>query len=283
MIIKATACFAIVITAIIDTASAQNNGHYAEVNGLKMYYEIYGKGKPLVLIHGGGSTIESNFGAIIPYFAKHRQVIAVELQAHGHTADRGTPTSFEQDADDVAALLKHLKLINADVLGFSNGGSTAMQLAIRQPELVDKLVVASGMYKRDGLPPQFWEFMNNAKLEYMPQGLKDAYLKIKGNTQAGLQIMHDRDAVRMQTFKDWTDDTLKSIKAATLFISADQDVILPEHTVAMHRLVPNAKLIILPGQHGEYLGEVTVKKPGSNLHEITAGLIEDFLNIPPAK
>src|SRR4051812_23362313 len=103
--------------------------HYANVNGLEMYYEIHGSGRPLVLIHGGGSTIESNFGRILPELAKSHLVIAVELQAHGHTADIDRPLSFEHDADDVAELLKQVHIGKADILGFSNGGTTALQIA----------------------------------------------------------------------------------------------------------------------------------------------------------
>src|SRR6478735_6123149 len=119
---------------------------YATVNGIKMYYEIHGEGKPLVLIHGGGSTIETTFGNILPLLAKRYKVIAVELQAHGHTSDRNAPETFEQDADDVAALLKQLNIAKAYVFGFSNGGSTTLQIAIRHPEVVDKIVVASAAY-----------------------------------------------------------------------------------------------------------------------------------------
>ena len=133
---------------------------YASVNGLKMYYEIHGSDKskpPLVLIHGGGSTITTTFGTVLPLFVKHREVIAVELQGHGHTADIDRPVTFEQDADDVAALLNHLKITQADFFGFSNGGSTTLQIAIRHPKIARKLVVASAIFKRDGMPPQFWE------------------------------------------------------------------------------------------------------------------------------
>jgi len=110
---------------------------------LKMYYEIHGSGRPLVLLHGGGSTIESTFGRILPDLAKAHQVIAVELQAHGHTKDIDRPLSFERDADDVAALLKQLNIDKAEIMGFSNGGTTALQIAIRHPGLVNKLVLAS--------------------------------------------------------------------------------------------------------------------------------------------
>src|SRR3978361_756494 len=92
---------------------------YSNVNGLKMYYEIYGEGKPLVLIHGGGSTIQTTFGRVIQTLAKHRQLLAVELQAHGRTNDRENGLSFEQDADDVATLLKNLNTLQADIFGFS--------------------------------------------------------------------------------------------------------------------------------------------------------------------
>src|SRR5215471_18855045 len=103
-------------------AQPEQKGRYAAVNGLRIYYEIHGSGRPLVLLHGGGSTIESTFGRILPELAKGHQVIAVELQAHGHTKDIDRPLSFEQDADDVADLLKQLQVEKADFMGFSNGG-----------------------------------------------------------------------------------------------------------------------------------------------------------------
>jgi len=121
-----------------------NSTGYAPVNGIKMYYEIYGDGKiPLVLIHGGGSTIESSFGNMIPLLSDYGKLIGVELQAHGRTSDRNGPETFEQDADDVAALLKYLKIDKANFLGFSNGGTTTTQIAIRHPEIVNKIVVVS--------------------------------------------------------------------------------------------------------------------------------------------
>ena len=129
---------------------------YASVNGLKMYYEIHGTGSPLVLIHGGGSTIQTSFGRVLHSFAKTHKVITVELQAHGRTADRDRPLSFEQDADDVATLLKYLSIDKADIFGFSNGASTTLQLAIRDPQQVNKIIVASTFYKKDGAQPWFW-------------------------------------------------------------------------------------------------------------------------------
>jgi pimeloyl-ACP methyl ester carboxylesterase len=250
---------------------------YSEVNGLKMYYEIYGQGKPFVLIHGGGSTIQSNFGKVIPLFAKNRQVIAVELQAHGRTSDRNTDLSFEQDADDVATLLKNLKIDKADFLGFSNGGTTTLQIAIRHPEIVDKIIVGSALAKRDGVPDWFWGFMEQAKLENMPEQLKAAYKQVAPDTSK-LQIMHDRDVKRMVNFKDIPDEQIKSIKVPTLIIIADQDIITPEHALELHRQIANSELAIIPGGHGEYIGEITTVEPDFNESELVVPMIEKFLN-----
>jgi pimeloyl-ACP methyl ester carboxylesterase len=129
------------------TTKQENTGQYATVNSLNMYYEIHGTGTPLVLIHGGGSTLQTTFGRVIPSFSKNHQVIAVELQAHGHTADIDRPLSFAQDADDVAELLKQLNISKANIFGFSNGASTTLQLAIRHPDLVNKIIVASTFSK----------------------------------------------------------------------------------------------------------------------------------------
>src|SRR5436189_329994 len=137
---------------------------YAPMNSLKMYYEIHGEGSPLVLIHGGGSTIQTSFSKILPLLARHYKVIAVELQAHGHTNDRDTAESFKQDADDVAGLLSYLKINKADFLGFSNGGHTAMQIGMSHPGIVNKLIIISAFYKKDGTMKGFFEGMENANL-----------------------------------------------------------------------------------------------------------------------
>jgi pimeloyl-ACP methyl ester carboxylesterase len=249
---------------------------YAEVNGIKMYYEVYGAGKPIVLIHGGGSTIGTSFGKIIPSLAKSHMVIGVELQAHGHTSDRGVPSSFEQDADDVAELLKQINISDADILGFSNGGNTAMRLAMRHPERVGKLIIASSFYKRAGMPIEFWNGMKQATFADMPQVYKDAYLKINNDTNA-LMTMFKRDAYRMQTFQDWKDEDLKSIKAPALIVVGDQDIMKVEHAVEMHRLISNSRLSILPANHGSYMGEVMTPDTGSKMPELFVEMVNEFL------
>ena len=250
---------------------------YSDVNGIKMYYEIYGQGKPLVLIHGGGSTIQSTFEKAIPFLAKNRKVIAVELQAHGRTSDRNQDSSFEQDADDVATLLKNLKIDKADFFGFSNGGTTTLQIAIRHPEIVDKIILGSALAKRNGVPDWFWDFMKQAKLENMPEQLKEAYKKVVSDPNR-LQIMHDRDAKRMVDFKDIPDEKIKSIKAPALIIIGDKDIITPEHAIELHRQIGNSELAIIPGGHGEYIGEITTLKPNFKESELVIPMIEKFLN-----
>jgi pimeloyl-ACP methyl ester carboxylesterase len=256
------------------------SGH-APVNGIDMYYEVYGRrdGLPLVLLHGGGSTIEVTFSRVLPVFAVSRRVIAVEEQGHGRTTDRDAPVTFESSADDLAALLRHLEVDTADIFGFSNGASVALQVAIRHPELVRKIVFASSFTRRDGARPQLWEFMKQADFSNMPQPLKDAFLRVNPDAQR-LRTMHDKDAARMQSFKDVPDDAVRSVRAPTLIVLGDHDIVKPEHAVEMTRLISGARLLILPGGHGDYLGEAVMTQTDTGYPELTARLIEEFLDSP---
>lgn len=264
--------------AMETTDSLHFKSAYAEVNGLNMYYEEYGEGKPFVLIHGGGSTIQSCFEQVIPLFAQNYRVIAVELQAHGRTEDRGVPSSFEQDADDVVKLLEMLGIEKADFFGFSNGATTAMQIAIRHPEKVNKLVLGSPLAKRTGVPDWFWGFMENVTLEDAPAQLNESFLKVNPS-QEGLQIMHDRDATRMREFKDIPDTQIQSISAPTLIVIGDKDIITPEHALQLNRMIEGSELAILPGGHGAYMGEITTLQPGFKPEDfVVVTLIDQFLN-----
>jgi pimeloyl-ACP methyl ester carboxylesterase len=284
------------IITVAMTDSANFKSGYSDVNGLKMYYEMHGyKGDFLVLIHGGGSNISTSFGKILPMLAKDYKVIAVELQAHGHTNDRNSPESFEQDADDVAVLLHNLQISKASFLGFSNGGNTTMQIANRHPEIVNKLILASTFYKREGLIPGFFDGMKHATIEVMPQPLKDAFLQVNPDSSKLLTIFN-KDKERMLHFTDWKDEIISSIKAPTLIINGDQDVIVSSHAVAMSKLISNSRLMILPATHGSYMGVAESPNTDSKMIEMTADLLilgffsplvssqlgeTDFVRIPP--
>jgi pimeloyl-ACP methyl ester carboxylesterase len=254
------------------------SGH-APVNGINMYYEVHGRkdGVPLVLLHGGGSTIEVTFSRVLPVFAGGRRVIAVEEQAHGRTTDRDAPVAFESSADDVAALLRYLQVDRADIFGFSNGANVALQVAIRHPQLVRRMVFASSITKRAGAQPQLWEFMKQADFSNMPQPLKDAFLRVNPNVQQ-LKTMHDKDAARMLSFKDIPDDSVRSVLAPTLIVLGDQDIVRAEHAVELTRLISGARLLILPGGHGDYLGEAVMTQTHTRYPELAARLIGEFLD-----
>ena len=254
---------------------------YADVNGIRMYYETYGpeRGVPLVLLHGGGSTIDVTWGRILPFLARDRRVIALEEQGHGRTSDRNAPVRFETSADDVAALLKQLKIEQADVFGFSNGASVGLQVAIRHPQAVRKLAFASSFTKKAGAQPQLWELITGADISNMPQPLKDAFLKVNPDP-AKLKTMHDKDAERMLHFTDVPDADLRAIRAPTLILIGDRDIVKPEHAVELTHLIPNARLMVIVGGHGDYLGELVMTQRATRAPELTAGFVEEFLDAP---
>jgi pimeloyl-ACP methyl ester carboxylesterase len=261
------------VWAALVAQGARAEGRYAPVNGLRIYYEIHGTGRPLVLLHGGGSTIETSFGKCLATLARKRQVIAFEQQGHGHTADVDRPFSFEQTADDSAALLRYLKIVKADFLGYSNGGSVALLMGIRHAGLVRKLVVASAMYKRDGLSPEFWESMRHATLDSMPVELREAYLKTAPHPEQ-LQTFHDKSVRRMLEFKDWRPEDIHSIEAPTLIMVGDGDIIRPEHALEMARLLPHGRLAVVPGT--DHMSLV-------NWPEWQLAMIEAFLDEPAVR
>jgi len=258
----------------VGTVETLKKRGYAPVNGLDMYYEIHGtangQNPPLVLLHGGGSTIDTSFGKVLQTFAKTRQVIAFEQQGHGHTADIDRSFTFEQTADDTAALLRHLKIERADFFGYSNGGNVALQFAIRHADSVRKLVLASAMFDHDGLYPEFWESIQHATPQNMPAELRDAYLKVAPNPEE-LPSFVAKSVNRMLEFKDWRPEDIKSINAPTLVINGDADVVRPEHAVLMFRLLPHSQLAIFPGTDHMALMERS---------DWLVSMIEAFLDAP---
>jgi pimeloyl-ACP methyl ester carboxylesterase len=254
---------------------------YAPANGIRIYYEVHGpaRGTPLVLLPGGGSTIESTYGRVLPHLARERRVIAIDEQNHGRSEHRDVPERFTDSADDVAAVLRHLDIANADIMGFSNGASIAMQVVLRHPTLARKLVFAGSMTKRSGAAPGFWQGFSSSTFADMPQELKDAFLKVNPDPRL-LQDMYDKDVERMRNFVEIGDDELKSVVVPTLVMIGDRDVPTAEHAVELARLLPKAQLMILPGTHGEFLGELLGARD-PRYPEVTAHLIQRFLDAAP--
>lgn len=250
---------------------------YQQINGIEMYYEIYGSGKPLVLIHGGGGSILFDYEKVIERLENKFQLIGIDLQNHGRSGHRDIPETFEQDAHDIATLLKKISIEKASFWGFSNGGNTVMQVAHLYPEVVDKLIVASAFYKRSGMMDGFFESMNNATLDSMPEPLKANFFNLNPDFSA-LENMFDKDSKRMQTFEDWDENILKNISSPALFISGDKDVMKPEHTVEMWRLVKDSQLMILPATHGSYMMADFNGNTDEKLIDFTINEADKFLN-----
>jgi pimeloyl-ACP methyl ester carboxylesterase len=230
---------------------------YAPVNGLNMYYEIHGAGQPLVVLHGAYMTIEL-MGKLVSGLAASRQVIAVEFQGHGHTPDVDRPITYEHLADDMAALLRHLGIGSADVYGYSLGGGVALQVAIRHPELVRKLVIVSASHTSEGMYPEVLAAIEQITPELFDgTPWREAYDRTAPQPEAFPALVAKLKQLDMTPF-DWPAEAVRAITAPTLIIIGDADGIRPEHAVAMFRLrgggvfgdvagLPAAQLAVLPG------------------------------------
>jgi len=239
--------------------NTQDKSGYVSVNGLKMYYEIHGKGQPLVLLHGAFSAIGTSFGKILPGLAKTRQVIAFELQGHGRTADIDRPLTMEGMMEDVAAALPQLGIEQADVLGYSTGGIVALHLAVRHPEMLRKLVLMSVSYTLSGVHPGLMEGMGEMKPEMMyGSPWHEEYKRLAPRPEDFTRLFEKKTQMDRQ-IKDFSEEAIRGIKAPTLLMIGDSDLIRPEHAVEMFRLLgggvfgdtpagmPNSQLAVLPG------------------------------------
>jgi pimeloyl-ACP methyl ester carboxylesterase len=217
--------------------------NYAEVNGLKMYYEVHGTGEPLVLLHGAFGRAN-----VYPVLAKNKQQIAVELQGHGHTADVDRPLTPEQMADDVAALLKHLKIGRADIFGYSMGGIVALGLAIRHPEVVGRVVICGSHFAsaEEAYEPGSFKQFKSLPADFAPPLLKGPYDKVAPDPKQWPVPVAKVKKMGLE-WKGFTREQMKSIKAPVLITLGDRDGVKPEHAVEMFRLIPHAKLAVFPG------------------------------------
>jgi pimeloyl-ACP methyl ester carboxylesterase len=267
--------------------SAEAHTGYAPVHDLNMYYEIHGLGRPLVLLHGAFMTIDM-MGPLLSGLAETRQVIAVEQQGHGRTADVDRPLTYEQMADDTAALVRHLDIDNADIVGYSMGGGIALQLAIRHPDLVRKLVLASTSFAHDGMHAAALEMFPSITPElFAGSPIEDAYLRTAPNPDDFPKLVEKMTQFDTTPYA-WPEQDIRAIAAPTLIVLGDSDGIRLEHAVELFGLrgggvmgdlagLPESQLAVLPGT-------AHFVPPGFGLldrAEWLLAMIPQFLDAPP--
>ncbi len=281
---RATALSIVMLSAIAVRGDGQTPGAHATVNGLKIYYEIHGGGPatapPLLLLHGGIGGIEM-FGPNLPALASTRRVIAVDLQGHGRTADIERPLRYELMADDIAALLKHLAIDKADVMGYSLGGGVALQTAIRHPRLVRKLVVVSAAFKRSGFYPEVlavFDQMGPANAVSMTQS---PLFTLYPNVDWARLFAKIGDLGRQDY--DWSADVAKIIPP-TMIVFADADSVRPEHVMEFYKALGGGQRDAGLDGSGRPVGRLAII-PGASHYDIlataaVASLVQPFLDAP---
>jgi pimeloyl-ACP methyl ester carboxylesterase len=252
-------------------------GKYAEVNGLKMYYETHGaggSGHPLVLLHGAFGFTEA-WATILPALTKARQVIAIELEGHGRTRDLDRPLSYQQMAEDTAALLRQLKIKDADVFGYSMGGVVALGVAIRHPELVRKLAIlgSNGGALKEAFEPETYKQFQSIPDDFAPPVLKEPYDRLAPDPTRW-PVLVKKIKNMANDFKGYPAAEVKTLKAKTLIMQGDRDGVRPEHAIELFRLIPNSQLAIFPGGDHFILW--------SNPDQVTSVLVP-FLDAPLAE
>ncbi|MGG4342991.1 alpha/beta fold hydrolase [Paenibacillus lautus] len=226
---------------------------YKNVHGLNMYYEIHGSGEPLILLHGQFATARM-FDPILPELADHRQVVLIEQQGHGHTADVDRPLSFAQMGRDTAELLNQLGIYEADVFGYSSGGTVALQLTKTNPHLIRKLALASTIYSMDGYFPFIVKGLKQASATAFPPQMKQEYERVAPYPENWSKLIAKGAEMANNVSKeDFLEPTqLEQITAPVLLINGDHDIIRPEYAHDMAKLL-HTKLVVVAGDHASYI------------------------------
>ena len=285
MNMKTTAFLLTMLVPAVVSAQQKPTTGYAPVNGLKMYYEVHGSGDPVVLLHGSFMTITNNWPQWIGELSKTRKVIAVEMQGHGRTADIKRDFSYENLADDVAALLDHLKIPSADLIGYSMGGGVAMQCAIRHPEKVRKVVSISARFRQDGFVKEGLDAFPKLTPEaFKGSPIEIEYKKLSPTPDKFADLVNHIKEMASRPF-DFGADKLKATKAPMFFIHGDADGVRLEHIAEMFRLKGDeiygdlrprsaSRLAILPDTtHVTLMQRMTTIVP----------MVNDFLDAKPQK
>ena len=266
------------LSAAAGLAHAQPTGDRAEVNGMQMYYEVSGTGNPLIVLHGAYMNIPS-MGSIIPKLAETHKVYAVELQGHGRTTDIDRPITYPNLADDVAAFMDAVGLTKADVFGYSMGAAAALQLAIRHPQKVSKLVAGSVAYDTAGWQPEFKAFIPQMTVDmFLNMPFAEEYRKLAPNPEGFPALVKKLIALEHEPMA-WENE-VKALKMPVLIISGDADVATLEHSVALFRLLgggamgdmgkalPASRLAVMPATSHT----AVIKQP-----DLLQAFIEPFL------
>jgi pimeloyl-ACP methyl ester carboxylesterase len=275
----------LILTLLVPavTSAEERMTGYAPVNGLEMYYEIHGKGDPVVLLHGSYMTITNNWAGMIPALSKSRRVIAVELQGHGRTADIDRDFSYESLAGDVAALLDHLKIERADILGYSMGAGIAMLMAIRHPEKVRKVVSISGVFRHDGWVKEAFDAFHQMDASmFKGTPMEAEYKKLSPTPEEFPTFVKRVIEMDLEPY-DFGAEKLKATKAPMLFVHGDADGVRLDHIAEMFRLKgeeifgdmrprSESRLAVLPDTTHVTLMERT---------DVIVPMVNDFLDAKP--
>jgi pimeloyl-ACP methyl ester carboxylesterase len=256
------------------TTEQKGAGSYAEVNGINLYFETRGTGRPMILLHGGLGSGEM-FGPTLPVLAEQHQVIAVDLQGHGRTADIDRPIDIRLMADDIAALIDHLRLDKPDLVGYSLGGGVALFTAVKYPDKVRRLVAASAHAWRDAIPPEMLAQqaqVNAAAAEFMKDTpMYQLYQQVAPRPEDFPRLL-DKIGEAMAQDYDYTED-VRSLQVPTLLAAADADMAPPSHYVEMFKLLDGGL------RDGGWMGENRPK--GGHALAILPGLTHYNLAVSP--
>lgn len=256
----------------VAVTDSNTSSGYAPVNGLQMYYEIHGVGPPLVLLNGSFYTIEL-WGEILPALAANHQVIAVEMQGHGRTADIERPLRYEQFADDVSAFMEYLKLPEADIFGYSMGAGVALQLAMRHAERVRKLVLLSGHFRADGYYPESMAAIASITPELFAGGpLDEIYQRVAPTPDALPRLVEKIKAMESEDYA-WSEAEVSAITAPALLIYADSDGMKLEHMIDLFHLLGGG----IPGDLGPMPSSQLAIIPGANHVSLASERFSDWL------
>jgi pimeloyl-ACP methyl ester carboxylesterase len=279
-IFGAVLAFGLVLAARAEEPVAGASG-YAAVNGLQMYYEVYGEGPPVLLLHGGLQTIASSFSQQIPVFAQNHRVIAVEQMGHGHTADTGRELTYRGMAEDTAELLRKLKVTEVDVVGWSDGGIVGLILAAHHPKLVRRLIVAGANIRPDGCTADFLAHVRALKPEDLKGSDRKDYDQFSPDGAAHFPVIFHKVTtlwLTAPTPDDIDDEQLGRIEAPTLIMAGDHDIVRLEHTMEIYQHIPHAQLCILPGTSHN-----TLDRRSDWVNPIVLSFLAEKKEIPPVR